>query len=287
MTTTTLKFPSGEEMHLDMAPNQPRDRYGKWTNNPGSAVSGAFPLSSKPMYFTSSAKERAGTQMIKLKAAGITVVDQAEAIQALTRMDTEFGVPPNKLVDSLSLLPAEAREQSRFEAESNKDGSVSFRLLPKVDLTESDDLSDQLMVEYTVGVRGKPRAELDNLVIPRKYQGQGLGKKLLDKQVDVFLTPGSTIKEISIKTGLTVGGYAWGKFGFSPTTPADAREWLRYNTSNPTALKLVDRLKTKKDWFRLVDSSFGKELLMGSEWRGSLDLHDPLAMSRFRKYVKK
>lgn len=44
---TTL-YMNDKKVRLDMAVNQPRDKMGKWTNIPGIAVSGAFPLSARP-----------------------------------------------------------------------------------------------------------------------------------------------------------------------------------------------------------------------------------------------
>ena len=39
---THLKFPSGEEMHLDMAANQPRDKAGKFASTNAHAAAGAL-----------------------------------------------------------------------------------------------------------------------------------------------------------------------------------------------------------------------------------------------------
>lgn len=46
---THLKFPSGEEMHLDMAANQPMDKAGKFASNGGAGAAPLSPSVSTPL----------------------------------------------------------------------------------------------------------------------------------------------------------------------------------------------------------------------------------------------
>ena len=50
--------------------------------------------------------------------------------------------------------------------------------------------------------------------------------------------------------------------------------------------ELIDDYDPKAIW-EIADSKYGKDLLLKSDWYGTLDLHDPDTMTRFNAYVGK
>lgn len=280
---TTLVFPSGEEMNLDMAPNQPRDRYGKWTNNPGTAVSGAFSLSARPKGFQRLPESRAHQQLTRMEKAGVVVVNREDTQMALVRMEKFTGVPMDKMMDSLTEFPPELLKGSQLKVEATPDGFTAIHLT-------DPNASKYSLNAFKMVRKLDPRdgvVEHELMGLPPSYQGKGIGKRVLAKQVEAYQAPGSKITQVGITAGASVGGYAWGKFGFAPNATDAVVNRIRQKTSDPLTHKLLDTVKDKKSWYRFVDSSVGKSSLLGEWWFGGLDLKDPLAMSRFRKYVKK
>lgn len=282
---TFIRFPSGEEMHLDMAPNQPRDRLGKWTNNPGSAVSGAFPISAKPAGFGKSPDSRAHRNLKRLEAAGVVVKNREESQATLARLEESMGIPSQKLVDSMLELPPEILHGATFRADTFTEGMGFMRVT--VDAGSNQGLKkDKFFMERKFNPNDKS-VEHETLVIPPHLQGKGLGKRLLAKQVEAYQAPGSTVASVHVSAGLSRGAYAWGKFGFTPNDPkVTAQFFKKYMSKDPLTRKLLDTVKDQKSWYRFVDSAVGKAFLPGQYWVGDLKLNDPATMSRFRKYVK-
>jgi len=130
--------------------------------------------------------------------------------------------------------------------------------------------------------------------LDKNIQGSGIGRAVLGNMMAVYQRAGVTA--IKLHAGLTVGGYAWAKYGFTPTQ----KSWdsLRSDMKTPWAhdekVSAVLANSDPKGIWKIADSktptsngenTVGKSALMGKGWRGELRLDDKSAMSRFNKYL--
>ena len=152
---------------------------------------------------------------------------------------------------------------------------------------DTDTITDALEVDHV------------NFEIDENIQSSGIGRAVLGNMMAVYQRAGVTA--IKIYAGLTVGGYAWAKYGFTPTQ----KSWdsLRSDMKTPWAhdekVSAVLANSDPKGIWKIADSktpteerptsngknTVGKLALMGRDWRGELRLDDKSAMSRFNKYL--
>lgn len=135
----------------------------------------------------------------------------------------------------------------------------------------------------------------DSLMIPKSMQGQGMGKAIYEANVEYARKIG--MRSIELTANCDVGGYMWGRMGFSFTRDNDA-EYLTKKLSNLTSdidegdIHLDDRRKYNDlielpqgtKWtaeeiantrLRRVDGSIinlGAETLLKASWRGKKDI---------------
>lgn len=135
-------------------------------------------------------------------------------------------------------------------------------------------------------------------------QGSGMMKKYMRELVSVARDMG--LPAINMTAGLDVGGYAWAKYGFAPSsdswanlvatvskkiadgnllegisTETKAVVNTLLNSTDPTSIFVLSDLteKTKEG------VAIGKALLLGTEWSGGLELGNQTAMTRFLSYI--
>ena len=139
-------------------------------------------------------------------------------------------------------------------------------------------------------------------------QGGGIAKDLLANSIKLYDEAG--IRKVTMFAGLQVGGYAWAKYGFRPASARDARELLEdvedrlgamagvpaparrtverlVQSGDPKAIWAISDLEGVRGARRGHETTLGKALLLGTCWRGVLDLEDPQARARFDQYVHK
>ncbi len=135
------------------------------------------------------------------------------------------------------------------------------------------------------------RAFLSWTVLAPATQRTGAFKHILQNILLVLRDCGIT--RVSLVASLTHGGYVWAIYGVLPETAA---EWARLagvlrrklisvaSHLKPAELDAVQKLLTSPDRLALraiagsaipiLDTTLGKHLLMGTEWRGELDFSD-------------
>lgn len=125
------------------------------------------------------------------------------------------------------------------------------------------------------------------LEINEELQGKGLSRELLKVMYKQYKKAG--VKEIVLAANMEVGGYAWAKYGFH--VPKDEIDLVtvsrnvkgfkqiteKYFRENPTAESFPMRI--------IADMPGGKEMLLGSDWGGFLDLTDRAAVQTFENYL--
>ena len=132
----------------------------------------------------------------------------------------------------------------------------------------------------------------------------GTAKHVLRQNIAYYRQLG--LSRVEMYAGLDRGGYAWAKYGFAPTPDWwDAlRPVLRDRIGVPALniapadrqamLDLLESGDPRTIW-DIADSGMpvsvvsgtlplGKLLLSGTSWKGSLDLNDASALSRFHAY---
>jgi hypothetical protein len=140
------------------------------------------------------------------------------------------------------------------------------------------------------------------LELPLNAQGTGIAKKILSSQVETYKKLG--LDGIEMHANIDVGGYAWLKYGYTPSTPQDWQHLKRQVKRNLSKTKGISKDARKKinsildspdpraSWL-LSDlndktedgKSVAKSLLLGTEWEGELSLKDNGSMERFNSYV--
>ena len=135
------------------------------------------------------------------------------------------------------------------------------------------------------------RAFLSWTVLTPATQRTGSFKHILQNLLLVLRDCGST--RISLVASLSHGGYVWAIYGFLPET---AGQWARLagvlrrkllaiaSELKPAELDAVQKLVASPDRLALRalagsaipvrDTTLGKHLLMGTEWKGELDFSD-------------
>jgi GNAT superfamily N-acetyltransferase len=141
------------------------------------------------------------------------------------------------------------------------------------------------------------------LLLDEELQGQGIAKRLLSNQVDIYEAMG--INKVEVSTGLARGGYAWARYGFLPSEAewhevrVEAVARIRPILNDLTSAQRVElesilRTNDPHAIWDLADFTWpvganqvplGKYLLSGNDWHGTLDLKDPVTMERFNDYV--
>lgn len=159
---------------------------------------------------------------------------------------------------------------------------------------------------------GKSYADHGWFKLKHDKQASGIAKTLLRNQVDLYKD--LNLSHVDLYANVDVGGYAWAKYGFKPTSHAgwaSLAKDLGNRVGQYEMAQLIDKktsreirgilaLKDPGAIWSLVDypvlTSFnnesvgkpvnwGKELLLGRRWNGRMDLQDRATMRRFKKYV--
>ena len=128
--------------------------------------------------------------------------------------------------------------------------------------------------------------------MPKSLQGQGITKDLFKALVKQYES--ANIDMISVTANIDVGGYAWGKYGFTAenfdglymiqsradsqlTDPKEVAEWKQWAKE----AKRTD----KPDMNALARYPWAKKILLGSYWKGEIDLNDPVRRQIFLDYL--
>jgi hypothetical protein len=140
---------------------------------------------------------------------------------------------------------------------------------------------------------GKRYVEHELFTLPKALQGNGMSKDVLSTFYKQYEKAG--INNISIHANIDVGGYAWGKYGFSAEKKS-AEGILNSMKGKPffkDAQTIFNR-HFKEDPYTKVfpmdkwaNTKFGKDMLLESDWNGGLNLADKEQKTIFESYLNK
>lgn len=135
-------------------------------------------------------------------------------------------------------------------------------------------------------------------------QGNGAGKRFFRTSMGEYMAAG--VKHVDVTANIDVGGYAWARFGYLPKTQGawqslqstlnsrlDREKALGKisNEQHAKAARVINDSDRRALW-KVADMvvggrKLGKELLLGTNWSGRIDLSDKEQMRRFTAYVTK
>jgi len=134
----------------------------------------------------------------------------------------------------------------------------------------------------------------DNLTIPQQIQGKGFSKDLFRSLYQQYRNAGIT--NIEVQANINVGGYSWAKYGFSAKSEFhdDISSWGKWQLSEKNISqsnyndfsKWMERYKgVDIPMWQLAEKKYGKNLLLGSNWKGVIDLTNSEQRHIFENYL--
>lgn len=174
----------------------------------------------------------------------------------------------------------------RFGVDLRPNGSGALRMVltdaTGVPMAEADRTFDfARRIAYNAG-----------LIVEALWQGQNIGRThLASLLLDFYLPAG--IERVAVTAGLDVGGYTWARAGFIPTPESwislQAELRRRYDglrLNDPILLATIFDDDPRSIW-GVADHKQGKRLLLGTGWKGSIDLTDAEMLERLRLYGRR
>ena len=206
-------------------------------------------------------------------------------------------VSPAEAVARLSGIPVDEFLVQMLDSKNPKKdaGIYSFTLgrIPTIKLTK-EGFGSKNTFDQSVKFMSNGSVVLESLMLNTEDQGAGICKKYMRELYALSKDMG--FKRLELYAGDEAGGYAWAKFGFRPS----AKQWdllkadlaTRYDSGFGARLSRVEQRLFQmvlesgdpSAIYSLSDASFGKELLSGLGWYGSLDLAEEEAVTRFLVY---
>lgn len=140
------------------------------------------------------------------------------------------------------------------------------------------------------------RVSHEEMVLPKSMQRQGFSRKLIRPYYEQYKA--AKVDCIDVHAALNGGGYAWAKYGFDAVNPVEVlailararslnidKEFLDILAEDATAFYAMHPPDTPfriNDWAR---TPFAKELLVGTNWHGVLNLHNSEQVATFEEYL--
>ena len=142
--------------------------------------------------------------------------------------------------------------------------------------------------------KGKVMVEHSIFTLHDDLQGKGFSNKVLAFTDRIFRYYGeSNFSSIEVEANLEIGGYAWLRRGFLPEDVDSflraAREAITGHSDLYVQLKkTVDGFTQKQLLDFVISDDFRryKDLFLGVDWSGSLDVSNPEALAAFRRNVE-
>ena len=184
-----------------------------------------------------------------------------------------------------------------------------------LEYTSGDDYICELLMTYKVPRKGEKDLDIkryfrikdgkvnvshDLFMLPKEYQDKGYGKKVLQLYYDQYKKAG--VEKIDVLANSTVGGYAWAQYGFCCSKQellnlvkenATSKPWKEasneimsivsdFYSHNPNTTPFPMRLISG---LHIKGKHVGKDLLLGTEWHGNINLKDKTQRTIFERYL--
>lgn len=214
------------------------------------------------------------TDLINSPAGGMDLMGYADDI---SRVFQQFGLP-----------------EPEFDFDGSRNMPQIYAKAGGVKVTRS----------FFVDREGDLVVDHDLFTVPKDMQGKGFSKAIMRALYKHYQEAG--VKKIKVFANIDVGGYTWGRYGFSVKNKLaadnviyDARQQARRMGRRPTsasnmfarAQKVIDDFyqshseSTPFPMNLLADKPYGKELLKGLDWSGQIDPTNPTQRKVFEDYM--
>ncbi|MGI4737218.1 MAG: hypothetical protein ACRYG7_18785 [Janthinobacterium lividum] len=145
----------------------------------------------------------------------------------------------------------------------------------------------------------KRRVAHEEMIIPKGFQDQGLSRDFMLPYYQQYKN--SNVDKVTVFASLEAGGYAWAKYGFVAVNHKEVFDVLSGGYKRGVPPLLIKELRRGAVAFYDENGysthfpihlwaetpTYGKMLLVGSEWHGELNLRDAGQMKVFREYLYK
>lgn len=168
----------------------------------------------------------------------------------------------------------------------------TFELTGNTKIPPKNDGHFKISRDFYTDTQGKKVVYHDYLIIPTSLRNTDIAKQIFRDLVEQYINAG--IDKIKVYAALSVGGYAWARYGFRCTNETKVRRIIDYSiidqSEKDIALQVVDahyntNPGTPFPMDDLASLPFGKKLLLGETWDGELDLKDPVQLNKLKKYI--
>jgi hypothetical protein len=229
---------------------------------------------------------------IQFEASNIVLNDPVKVLAEFKNKAKGFNI--KQLIDELdSVFAAQEPKWSQRVVKFHEENR--FGTLFTVSLTGSVEDNTINIVRKFSSVNNELVVEHSLFTLPKTLQGSGISKGVLK----AFYTQYKKlqVKRIEVHANITVGGYAWAKYGFSADRVYDATQILSdakgrisdkdYNS----AKRIYDAfLKKNPEGFNFpmnkwAEAPYGKQLLLNSDWNGNINLKNRKQKSIFEQYL--
>lgn len=250
---------------------------------------------------------------VALTAAGYTTEEvlAAEAKAGGWELSNQLGPGEfNGIVGGLDLARLGSTMQAELKAANidiksmrigSRRGGVSINISGELADKTIDEASRRFVIErtFTQNRQGERVVSHDYFKVPPSLQGAGLSKKIFTTYYTEYKAAG--IELIEVGANLNIGGYTWAKYGFSATNQAEVNGVLANLTKGSatfaatkaemqkvvTAFYDANSTNTPFPMDRLANIPGAKNLLLGTDWHGSIRLSDAPRRAIFEAYLKK
>lgn len=145
---------------------------------------------------------------------------------------------------------------------------------------------------------GGTKVSHDYFVLDTAYQGSGHARTMMRASVEEYVRRGIT--KIEVHANIDVGGYSWARLGFRPRHPDQTRRllaervaWGDMPAADQAILRgIIERASDADLMYDLARATnpdgrkIGKDMLLGSDWFGVIDLTDPAVLARLKEALK-
>lgn len=152
-----------------------------------------------------------------------------------------------------------------------------------------------IMRTITVKDNGAIRVNHALFIVPESMRKKGISKKFLKRSFEIYKKCG--VSELRLFANLEVGGYAWARYGFSTDYSEQQLLNVIKDIESTKKASFKDAKEIVKDFFSknqdnelfpmniLTGYNWSKDLLMGMNWEGLMDLENRTQLEVFLEYI--
>jgi len=199
----------------------------------------------------------------------------------------------NKLIKGFDLVEFD----KAFTGLMRSEGIIDFYKRLNITSTKVEFIYDgggvRLVRSFYKNNKGLKEVHHDFFRLPEGMQGTGISKSVFQELYKQYQK--GKVRVLDVQANIDIGGYTWGKYGFV----GKSRESIRGIIANANRKLSGGELDHFNDWLAAADkanfypvadianTTYGKKLLLGTNWYGYIDLADDAQRLVFENYLFK